>query len=112
MKSFGLTLQLKDETPLIEQYKAFHKDPWPEVVRDLRGIGITEMKIYLLGRRLFMYMETRDDFDPKRDFPKLDDDPRYRQWGDLMASMQERAQDAAPDEWWAEMEEVFDLSSK
>ena len=110
MQSYGLTLLLKDDPEVIERYKRYHRDAWPEVITRLREIGITQMKIYLTGRRLFMYMEASDGFDPARDFPKLGDVPRYREWDKLMSSMQERVPEAGEGEWWAVMEQVFDLN--
>lgn len=110
MKTFGMTLMLKDDPEVITRYKRYHREPWPEVVSHLRKVGITEMRIYLVVRRLFMYMETVDGFEPGRDFPKLDELPRYREWNELMTSMQERAPEASPTDWWAPMEQVFDLS--
>jgi len=110
MQSYGLTLLLKDDAAVVERYKHHHRDAWPEVIARLKEIGITEMKIYLIGRRLFMYMEAVDGFDPDRDFPKLNDLPRYREWDELMSSMQERVPEARDGEWWAAMEEVFDLN--
>jgi len=82
------------------------------VIARLREIGIVDMKIYLIGRRMFMYLEADDGFDPERDFPKLNEVPRYREWDELMRTLQERAPEARADEWWAAMEEVFDLSPK
>jgi len=110
MQSYGLTLLLKGDADVIERYKRYHRDAWPEVIARLKEIGIAEMKIYLIGRRLFMYMEAVDGFDPDRDFPKLNDLPRYREWDALMSSMQERVSEAREGEWWAAMEEVFDLN--
>jgi len=71
---------------------------------------IVEMRIYLLGRRLFMCMEAVDGFAPERDFPKLAEYPRYREWDEQMRGLQEPAPEARASEWWAPMEEVFDLS--
>jgi L-rhamnose mutarotase len=110
MPSYGLTLLLKDDADVIERYKQHHREAWPEVIARLKEIGITEMKIYLIDRRLFMYMEAVAGFDPDRDFPKLNDLPRYREWDELMSSMQERVPEARDGEWWAAMEEVFDLN--
>jgi len=110
MQTYGLTLLLKDEAGVIESYKRHHREAWPEVIARLKEVGISEMKIYLIGRRLFMYMEAADTFDPDRDFPKLNDLPRYREWDELMSSMQERVPEAKEGEWWAGMEEVFDLN--
>jgi L-rhamnose mutarotase len=82
------------------------------VIARLREIGIVEMRIYLVGRRLFMYMEAVDGFAPERDFPKLAEDSRYREWDELMRGLQRPAPEARAGEWWAPMEEVFDLSGQ
>lgn len=105
-----MTLMLKDGAEVVERYKQHHRSVWPEVVVRLREIGVVEMKIFLLGRRLFMYMETIDGFVPEREFPKLSKDTRYREWDELMTGLQEPAPEAEAGEWWAAMEEVFDLS--
>jgi L-rhamnose mutarotase len=97
---------------VIEHYKQHHRSPWPDVVDCLKQIGVTEMRIFLIGRRLFMYMEAIDGFDPSRDFPKLNEQARYREWDELMRTMQERAPEAREDDWWSPMEEVFDLNRR
>ena len=56
-----------------------------------------------------MYVEAVDEFDPPRDFRRINDDARSRDWNALMMTLQERAPEASPDEWWADMEQVFDL---
>jgi len=105
-----MTFLIKNDADVIERYKRYHREAWPEVIARLKEIGIIEMKIFLIGRRLFMYMEAVDGFDPDRDFPKLNELPRYREWDVLMSSMQERVPEAREGEWWAAMEEVFDLN--
>jgi L-rhamnose mutarotase len=110
MQSYGMTLMLKDDDEIVERYKEYHRKAWPEVVSRLRENGITQMRIYLLSRRMFMYMEAVDGFSPERDLPKLVQDPRYREWDELMRGLQQPAPEAKAGEWWAPMEEVFDLS--
>ena len=112
MQYYGLTLLLKDDEEIVERYKEYHRKAWPEVVARLRESGIMEMRIYLLGRRMFMYMEAVDGFAPERDFPKLNENPRYREWDELMRTLQEQAPEANPHDWWAPMEEVFRLSGQ
>ncbi|HEX6351317.1 MAG TPA: L-rhamnose mutarotase [Candidatus Dormibacteraeota bacterium] len=109
MRAYGLTLLLHDDPRLISEYRRHHREVWPEVTARLREIGIRSMRIYLLGRRLFMCMEAEDGFDPARDFPRALENPRYRAWDELMRTMQERVPEAGPDEWWAAMELVFEL---
>ena len=112
MKRYGRTINLKDDPAIIARYIEHHRAVWPEVERGLRGIGIERMLIWLLGRRLFMLMETTNDFDPERDWARyLASSPRIREWQDLMASFQEPVPDAKPGEWWADMELVFTLSA-
>jgi len=111
VKQYAQTLMLKDDPAVIAAYKAHHANIWPEVAEGLRAIGITQMQIWLLGRRLFMLMETVDDFDPGSDFPRYEaGHPRRAEWQRLMESLQEPVPEAKPGEWWAAMEEVFRLN--
>ena len=63
MKSYAMALDLRDDAEVIEQYKEYHRAVWDEVLEGLRSIGISKMKIFLRGSRLFMYLETPDEFD-------------------------------------------------
>ncbi len=110
MQHFGLTIELKDDPELIAQYKAYHADPWPEPLQGLGEVGITDMKIFLLGRRMFMYMTATDEFDPARDFPRyVEQNPKAKEWDELMRAFQQQVPEAKEGEWWATMELVFDL---
>jgi L-rhamnose mutarotase len=110
MKAYGLTLCLRDDPELIDRYKEHHQRVWPEVLAGIRAVGILEMRIFLLGQRLFMYVEAEDDFVPERDFPRANASPRAQEWDALMRSLQAQAPEAKPGEWWAPMELVFDLN--
>ncbi len=110
MKVYALTLNLVDDAETIEKYKEYHRNPWPEPLRGLGEVGITDMKIFLLGRRMFMYMTAADEFDPGVDFPRyIEQNPRAVEWDELMRTFQERVPEAREGEWWALMEQVFDL---
>jgi L-rhamnose mutarotase len=112
VQTHGMTLLLKDEPGVIASYKRHHRSVWPEVTAQLRDIGVREMRIYLAGRRLFLYMEAADGFDPGRDFATLVAQPTYRRWDELMRSLQEPAPEAASADWWASMDLVFDLNGQ
>jgi L-rhamnose mutarotase len=110
MKEFAFTINLKDDPQLIEAYKEYHRNVWPEVLDCLRAIGISKLNIYLLGRRMFMVMEVADDFDPATGFAQLDGmSPRYEEWQRLMDTFQERVPEAKDGEHWALMERIFAL---
>jgi len=110
VKRYAMTLQLRDDPAMIASYKEHHQRVWPEVLAQLRAVGIQEMRIFLLGRRMFMYIETIDTFDPATDFARRNASPVAEQWDALMSGMQERVPEAREGEWWALMEQVFDLN--
>jgi L-rhamnose mutarotase len=109
VKSFGRTLLLQDDPQKIALYKRYHQTVWPEVLESIRRSGVNGMWIFLLGRRMFMYMTTTDDYDAARAGAVYLASPRVQEWEDLMRTLQERAPEARPDEWWAEMELVFSM---
>ena len=109
MRAFAMTLNLKNDADSIERYKQYHRNVWPEVTSGLRSIGIEKMKIFLLGARMFMYLETDDEFDLARDFAGYQNSEKAAEWDMMMRDFQERSPEAGIDDWWAGMEEVFDL---
>ena len=110
MKAFGLTINLREDPQIIEKYKEYHRSVWPEVEQALRKVGVTSMKIFLLGRRLFMYMETIDGFSVDQDFSQyLKQHPKCVEWDAHMRTYQEKLSEAREDEWWAMMEQVYEL---
>jgi len=110
MKSFAMTLNLKNDPELIAQYVEYHANTWPKVLDGLKGLGISSMKIFLHGRTLFMYLEAPDDFDLDRDFPRYtESSPRAQEWDALMNTFQEPVPAAKEGEWWAPMRQAFSL---
>ena len=109
MESFGQVLDLKDDPGVVRKYVDHHGKVWPEVLDALRDIGISKMKIFLVGNHLFMYYEAPDDFVPERDFQAYTKAARAQEWDDLMRTFQQKASEAGPDDWWAPAELVFDL---
>lgn len=111
MATFAQAIDLIDDPAQIAEYERHHRAVWPEVVSALHEIGIREMRIFRLGSRLFMVFEAEPGFDPARDYQRYADDPRCREWDELMQRYQRRAPGAREGEWWASMELVFDLTS-
>ncbi len=110
MKDFAMAVNLKNEKEAIKQYEHYHAYPWPEVIKALKQVGILDMKIYRLNYRLFMFMQTEDEFDPNVDFPKyLQLDERCQEWEDLMGTFQEPLPEAGPGEKWLLMKKVFQI---
>ena len=65
-RRYCLTLDLKDDPQLIAEYKKYHEKIWPEIEASIRGPGIEDMEIYLLGTRMFIIMEVNDAFSFER----------------------------------------------
>jgi L-rhamnose mutarotase len=105
-----LTLDLKSRRGAAA-YRKHHAAVWPEVLRSLRRVGVKEMEIFALGRRLVMVLETRRGFDPARDFARhRASHPRCAEWEDLMKGYQRSPPDAPRGALWTPMERVFSLS--
>lgn len=111
MKTYAQTILLRDDPGVIAAYREHHDAIWPEVAEGLRSVGILQMRIWLLGRQLFMVMDTVDGFEPERDFARYEaGHPRRAEWQRLMESFQAPVADAKPGDWWAQMELVFSLN--
>lgn len=110
MKNIVYTLNLKDDPEIIRKYREYHQAVWPEVESSLKSVGITGMRIYLLGRRLVMVVEAVDEFEPDRDFARYtQDNPVTQKWDKMMAQYQEKVPEAGENEWWALMEKIYEL---
>ena len=104
------TLNLKDDPAIVDAYRRHHRAVWPEVQASLRRVGVEQMDIYLLGRRLVMVVEMRDGRDYRDAFrAHASSSQRVAEWERLMKSLQEPAAEAGAGEWWAVMEPVFHL---
>ncbi len=67
------------------------------------------MDIYLTGNRLFMIMETGDDFDLGRKDALDAANPAVQEWEKLMWTFQQRLPHAKAGEKWVIMEQIFTL---
>jgi len=105
-------LDLRDDPAAIEAYRAHHQRVWPEVIVSLRRVGILDMDIYILGRRLVMVVDT-DGRDVRRAFAAhVASGPRVAEWEAMMQALQQAPPGGRPGEWWAEMEPVFSLRAQ
>ena len=105
-----LTVNVKDDPGVVQTYRDYHREVWPEVLASLRHAGVDRMDIYMLGRRLVMVVDTRSGLDYRMAFEKhASSSSRVIEWERLMKSLQERPAEAAPGEWWALMVPLFHL---
>jgi L-rhamnose mutarotase len=109
MKRHCLALDLKDDPGLIAEYEEHHRKVWPEILESIRRSGILSMEIWRTGNRLFMVMETADDFSFERKSETDASDPRVQEWEALMWRYQQALPSSKPGEKWRLMERVFSL---
>jgi len=108
-RRFCLTLDLKDDPQLIAEYKRHHEHVWPEIIQSIKGSGILDMEIYLLGTRMFMIMEVSEDFSFEAKTEAERRNPKVQEWENLMWRFQKALPQAKPGEKWMRMDRIFKL---
>ncbi|HYF68459.1 MAG TPA: L-rhamnose mutarotase [Ohtaekwangia sp.] len=106
---YCLALDLNDDAEVIAEYEKWHQHVWPEVKTSILDSGITQMEIYRTGNRLFMIMETLEDFSFERKAEQDRNNPLVMEWEKLMWSYQKALPWAKPAEKWVRMECIFKL---
>lgn len=109
MKRYCQTLDLRDDPEMVDRYVEVHAHVWPEIQAGIREVGILDMQIYRLGRRLFMIMDTTDVFDFVKDNARLASLPRQAEWEAYVAQFQGCDPDAPSTAKWQLMDKIFEL---
>lgn len=82
---FGQVGRLRPEK--VEEYKALHLRPWPQVLQTISRCNLQNYSIFLHGDMVFAYFEyTGENFD---------------------ADMEEMAKDSVTQEWWTHTHPCF-----
>jgi L-rhamnose mutarotase len=112
MKRYTLALDLKDDPKLIEEYKKYHENIWPEIEASILNSGIESMEIYLVSNRLFMIMEVNENFSIAKKSQMDTDNPKVQEWETLMWNYQQALPGAKKGEKWMIMDKIFHLKNK
>jgi L-rhamnose mutarotase len=102
---------LKDDPRLIAEYRRHHEKIWPEITKSIRGAGIEDLEIYLLGTRMFMIMEVNEQFSFETKTKADRENLKVREWEELMWKFQKPLANAKPGEKWLLMEKIFKLEA-
>jgi L-rhamnose mutarotase len=109
MQRHCLTLDLKNDPDLIQEYIKFHENVWPEIQNSIKKSGIINLEIYNLGNRLFMIIEAEADFSFEKK-SKLDaENTKVQEWEKLMWKFQQALPESKPGEKWILMNKIFEL---
>ncbi|MES2520110.1 MAG: L-rhamnose mutarotase [Bacteroidota bacterium] len=109
MKRFCLTLDLKDDPKLIEEYENYHKDVWAEILKSIKDSGITAMQIYRIHTRMMMIIEAQDDFSFEKKAEMDAQNTKVQEWETLMWKYQQALPMAKEGEKWMLMNEIFSV---
>ena len=110
MKRYCLALDLIKDVEKIKHYQHFHQNIWPEIATNIKQRGVLDMQIWQIENRLFMIMDTRDDYDPAVANNIALSEPKNVEWETLMSQFQQSLPSATTDEKWIEMKKIFDLN--
>jgi L-rhamnose mutarotase len=108
-RRYCLTLDLKDDPNLIAEYKKYHEKIWPEITASLKQSGIEDAEIYLLGTRMCMILEVNEAFSFESKARADHENPKVREWEELMWKFQKPMPQAKAGEKWLLMERIFKL---
>ena len=111
MKKYCLAVDLIDDPELIAEYENWHKkeNAWPAIMKSISDSGINNMEIYRTGNRLFMVMETDDDFSFERKAAMDSTNQKVQEWEQLMWKFQQPLPWAKNGEKWILMDKIFQL---
>jgi L-rhamnose mutarotase len=108
-KRYCLALDLINDPNLIAKYEVYHQEVWPEILKSIKDSGIQHMEIYRTGNRLFMIMETSDEFSFERKATLDMNNSKVLQWEELMWKYQQALPHARPGEKWVLMNKIFEV---
>ena len=106
---YCFTCDLKNDPILIAEYEKYHEQIWPEIEKSITDAGITDMQIYRVANRMFMIMETEDDFYFEQKAASDAANPKVQEWEELMWKYQQSVPFANPGEKWVLMKKIFQL---
>lgn len=109
MKRYCQTLELYNDPEMIAGYVEEHNRVWPEIKAGIREVGILDMQIYMYENRLFMIVDTVDDFDWVKDNERLAALPRQAEWEAYVARFQRVLPGQPSHEKWKLMKQIFKL---
>jgi L-rhamnose mutarotase len=109
MKRYCLALDLIDDPALIGLYEEYHRSVWPEIIDSIKSSGIVHLEIYRLSNRLFMIMETKEEFSFEEKALMDSKNEMVQQWEKLMWEYQQALPCAKPGEKWILMDKIFSI---
>ena len=110
-KKYCQTLNLREDKELIAEYVKRHAEGefWTEIGEQMRRVGILDMEIFISGSKLFMIVETPEDFDWDKAFGELSKMPKQIEWEEYMSIFQDCGEGLSSTEKWQLMDRIFHI---
>lgn len=108
-KRYCFALDLKNDSQVIAEYEQHHKNVSQYIIDSIKRAGIEVMDIYRIENRLFMIMETDENFSFERKNQMDKNDPLVQEWENLMWKYQQPLPSAKQGEKWMLMTKIFEL---
>jgi L-rhamnose mutarotase len=106
MKRFGQVIRLKPDKA--QEYIKYHQNVWPNVLKMIKACNISNYSIFFKDNWLFAYFEyTGNNFE--EDMEKMAADIETQRWWDVVKPLMEPIENRKPDEFWADMNEIFHI---
>jgi L-rhamnose mutarotase len=108
-QKYCLALDLKEDSQLMAEYKEYHQNVWPEIIKSIKESGIEVLDIYCVGNRMFMIIEANEFFSFDKKSKSDASNPKVQKWEELMWKFQQSLPWAKSGEKWMLMDKIFEL---
>ena len=109
MSRYCLTLDLKNDPALIDEYERWHKNMWPGIEKSIIDSGIISMEIYRFDTRMFMIIDADESFSFEKKASMDAANPKVQEWEAFVWKFQHALPGAKPGEKWVPMKKIYDL---
>lgn len=107
-RRYCLTLDLKDDPQLIEEYEGYHKSVKAEILQSFTDAGILSMELYRWENRLCMIIEVDQSFSFERKAELDANNPVVQEWENLMSTYQQQLPGSSENGKWQLMKKIFE----
>jgi L-rhamnose mutarotase len=106
-KRYCLTLDLKNDPQLIEEYETYHENVQPAILQSFTDAGIISMELYRWENRLCMIIEVDSSFSFEKKAVLDANNPIVQRWENLMSTYQQELPGSKGEGKWQLMKKIF-----
>ena len=92
---------------MIAEYEEYHQNVSSEILKSIKDSGIETMQIYRFHTRMFMILDTLDDFSFEKKAILDASNEKVQIWENLMWQYQQALPNAKAGEKWILMKQIY-----